>query len=37
MTITATKGIHGLPIAEHTIGMMLMFLRGFNLAAGPAE
>ena len=31
MTITATKGIHGLPIAEHTIGMMLMFLRGFNL------
>ncbi|MGA3127371.1 MAG: D-2-hydroxyacid dehydrogenase [Candidatus Korobacteraceae bacterium] len=31
MTITATKGIHGLPIAEHTICMMLMFLRGFNL------
>jgi phosphoglycerate dehydrogenase-like enzyme len=31
MTITATKGIHGLPIAEHTICMMLMFMRGFNL------
>ena len=31
MTITATKGIHGLPIAEHTLGMMLMFVRGLHL------
>jgi len=31
MTVTATKGIHGLPIAEHSIGMMIMFLRGLHL------
>jgi len=31
MTLTATKGIHGIPIAEHTICMMLMFMRGFHL------
>ena len=31
LTITATKGIHGLPIAEHTLGMMLMFTRGLHL------
>ena len=29
--ITCTKGIHGLPMAEHTICMMLMYVRGFNL------
>ena len=31
IAITATKGIHGLPIAEHTLGMMLMFVRGLHL------
>lgn len=31
MTITSTKGIHGLPMAEHTICMMLMYVRGFHL------
>ncbi len=28
--VTSTKGIHGLPIAEHTLGMMLSFARGFH-------
>ncbi len=29
--LTSTKGIHGLPIAEHTLGMMLSFARGFHI------
>jgi phosphoglycerate dehydrogenase-like enzyme len=29
--VTATKGIHGLPIAEHTLGMILCFARGFHV------
>ncbi len=29
--VTSTKGIHGLPIAEHTLGMMLSFARGFHI------
>jgi phosphoglycerate dehydrogenase-like enzyme len=29
--LSATKGIHGLPMAEHTLGMMLSFARGFHL------
>jgi phosphoglycerate dehydrogenase-like enzyme len=29
--VTATKGIHGLPIAEHVLGMMLSFARGFHV------
>jgi len=29
--LTSTKGIHGLPIAEHTLGMILCFARGFHL------
>ena len=29
--VTATKGIHGLTIAEHTLGMILSFSRGFHL------
>lgn len=31
LTVTCTKGIHGLPMAEHTICMMLMYVRGFHL------
>jgi phosphoglycerate dehydrogenase-like enzyme len=29
--VTATKGIHGLPIAEHTLGMILCLARGFHV------
>ena len=29
--LTSTRGIHGLPIAEHTLGMMLMLTRGLHL------
>ncbi len=29
--LTATKGIHGLTIAEHTLGMILSFARGFHV------
>jgi phosphoglycerate dehydrogenase-like enzyme len=29
--VTATKGIHGLPIAEHVLGMILSFARGFHV------
>jgi D-2-hydroxyacid dehydrogenase (NADP+) len=29
--LTCTKGIHALPIAEHTLCMMLMFTRGFHI------
>jgi|ERR1017187_2971400 phosphoglycerate dehydrogenase-like enzyme len=29
--LTCTKGIHGAPIAEHTLCMMLMLTRGFHL------
>lgn len=29
--LSATKGIHGLPMADHVIGYMLSFLRGFPL------
>lgn len=29
--VTATKGIHGLTIAEHVLGMMLSFARGFHV------
>jgi phosphoglycerate dehydrogenase-like enzyme len=28
--LTSTRGIHGLPIAEHTLCMMLMLTRGFH-------
>jgi phosphoglycerate dehydrogenase-like enzyme len=31
LAVTSTRGIHGLPIAEHTLCMMLMFTRGFHL------
>ncbi len=31
LRVTSTKGIHGLPIAEHTLGMMLSFARGFHI------
>ena len=29
--VTSTKGIHGQPIAEHVLGMILSFARGFHL------
>ena len=29
--LTATKGIHGRPIAEHTLAMILAFARGFHV------
>jgi len=29
--VTATKGIHGLPMAEHVLGMILSFARGFHV------
>jgi len=29
--VSATKGIHGLPIAEHVLGMILSFARGFHV------
>ncbi len=29
--LTSTKGIHGLPIAEHTLAMILAFARGFHV------
>lgn len=29
--VTATKGIHGLTIVEHVLGMMLSFARGFHV------
>lgn len=29
--LTSTKGIHGLPISEHVLGMLLSFARGFHV------
>ncbi|MDI3534774.1 MAG: hypothetical protein PWQ82_1139 [Thermosediminibacterales bacterium] len=29
--VTNSKGIHGIPIAEHVLGMMLAFARGLNI------